>query len=321
MKKCKGCGAFLQYLDPNLEGYANSGSDLCIRCFRIKNYNEYKVIIKDNILYTEILKEIPKDDLVVLVIDLFNIPSNINEVIDYLDNDILLVYTKRDILPLKVSDEKLINYLNIKCIDKLTISSNKNYNFDLLYEKINKYKKTNNVYIVGFTNSGKSTLINKLIYNYSDLNEEVTVSNLPSTTLNKIEIKLNDNLVIIDTPGIIDNGNIINYIDTKLIKKIIPKKELKPITYQIHKKTYIYIEDIVKIVSSDNNLTFYISNSLNINKTNKDKKLNLVDKEIKAYEGEDLVIDGLGFIKVTKNENIIVSCLPNVLVYTRKGLI
>ena len=321
MKKCKGCGAFLQIKDPNLEGYTKTNKELCERCFRIRNYNEYKKVFKDNIEYEKILKEIPESDLVVLIIDLFNIPYNINSITDNLKNDILLVYTKRDVLPLKVSDEKLINYLDIKCIDKLVISSNKNYNFDLLYEKINKYKKTKDVYIVGFTNSGKSTLINKFIYNYSSNNTELTVSNLPSTTLNKLEIEINDNLNLIDTPGIIDEGNIINYVDSKLIKKVLPKKEIKPITYQIHKHAYIYIEDIIKLELSNNNLTFYISNNLNIRKTSKDLFGELVTKEIYVKEGEDLVISGLGFIKVGKSEKIKVSCFKDVLIYTRRGLI
>ena len=59
-----------------------------------------------------------------------------------------------------------VNKLNIK--EKIVISSNKNYNFDALYELINKYKKSENVYVVGYTNAGKSTMINKIIYNYSD---------------------------------------------------------------------------------------------------------------------------------------------------------
>ena len=49
--------------------------------------------------------------------------------------------------------------------------------------------KNNKVYVVGNTNSGKSTLINKLIDNYSTIdNKKVTTSMYPSTTLDKVEI-------------------------------------------------------------------------------------------------------------------------------------
>ena len=172
-KKCSGCGAIFQSLDSNLEGYIKeeniTKSDICERCFRIKNYGDYKFINKNNIDFINILKNINlTNDLVVLVIDLFSINKDIVNITKYLKNDILLVFTKKDILPLKVSDEKLLAYnekLKIKCIDSIVISSNKNYSFDSLIDKINMHKKSNNVYVVGYTNAGKSTMINKLIYN------------------------------------------------------------------------------------------------------------------------------------------------------------
>ena len=49
---------------------------------------------------------------------------------------------------------------------------------------IKKYKTTKNVYLVGNTNAGKSTLINKIIDNYSIDKAEITISSMPSTTLN-----------------------------------------------------------------------------------------------------------------------------------------
>ena len=55
---------------------------------------------------------------------------------------------------------------------------------------IMKYKKSNNVYVIGYTNAGKSTLVNKFLKNYGSYNGEITVSNLPSTTLDLIENKV-----------------------------------------------------------------------------------------------------------------------------------
>ncbi len=324
MKKCNGCGAFLQAQNKELEGYTtNIENTLCERCFRINHYNEYQVIDKDNSMFIDILKHINNtNDLVVLLVDVFNIPKDISIMTQYLSNDILLVYTKKDILPLKISDEKILNYnLNINVIDKLVISSLKNYNFDLLNELINKYKKSKNVYIVGFTNAGKSTLINKFMKNYSLNKSDITVSNLPSTTLNTLELQVSDDLVLIDTPGIIDKGNIINYLDSKLIKKIIPKKEIKPITYQIHKTSYIYIEDIFVLESSNNDLTFYISNSLKIEKKYKKIDNNLNEQTIRVKDKQDIVIPGLGFIRVSKPEVIKIETLKNIDIYTRDNLI
>lgn len=227
MKKCKGCGSNLQFKNPQLEGFIQEKnyekSDLCERCFRIRNYGEYKKVEKTNQDFFPILDSIAStNDLVVLVIDLFNIPKNL-EILKRLKNDILLVFTKRDIFPLSLQDEKLLEYISIlglHPVDQIIVSSNKNYHFDELIEKIRNYQKSKNVYVVGYTNAGKSTMMNHLIYNYSDLTDQITTSILPSTTLNQIEVTLDENLTLIDTPGILEDGNIMNLLDSKSLKKV-----------------------------------------------------------------------------------------------------
>lgn len=330
MKKCNGCGAILQKENPELEGFVREAnfdkSDICERCFRIKNYGDYKQVEKSNVDFINILKKInDTNNLVVLVIDIFGMNKEVKEITKYLNNDILLVFTKRDVLPLSVSDEKLLDYadkLDIPYIDKLIVSSNKNYEFDRLIESIKSYQKSKNVYIVGYTNAGKSTMINKLIYNYSDLKSDVTTSILPSTTLDTIEIKLDDALTLIDTPGILDEGSMINFVDAKTIKKMLPMKEIKPITYQVRGKQYICIDSLVDIEVEDNNLTFFFSNEIRIDRFYKEKRnLKLKENIVRVKENEDVVIAGLGFIKVTKNGILKVYTIDGVDVYTRESLI
>ena len=329
MYKCEGCGVNLQDSNKDLIGYTiNINNKLCERCFRIRNYNEYKFVVKDNNDFIQILKEVnTTNDLVVLVVDLFNINKNIEDIKKYLNNDILLVLTKRDILPMSCYDKKLIEYFNnynLNIIDSVIISSVKNYNFDELYNKINYYKKSNNVYIVGFTNSGKSTMINKLLYNYSDNNTLITTSNLPSTTIDSIKVEVNDNLTLIDTPGLLDCEDIINYVDGKTLKKIIPNKEIKPITYQIKDKQTIFIDELVRLdIEDKTNLTMYFSNNLNIERIYKDSdKLKDLEKhELLVDDDNDIVIQGLGFIKVTNKTNIVLYTKKGVRVFIRKNLI
>ena len=329
MCKCIGCGAKLQSVNASDIGYTSHiEKKLCERCFRIRNYNEYRFVIGDNNDYIKTLKEIGKtQDLIILVVDLFNISSSLNEIGKYLNNNILLVLTKRDILPRSCYDLKLKEYFdryNLNILDTIIISSVKNYNFDLLYEKINQYKTSDRVYVVGYTNSGKSTMINKLLYNYSSNSSYITTSNLPSTTINSIELKLNQNLTLIDTPGLLENGDIINFLSPDMIKKVIPSKEIRPITYQIKNKQSIIVDGLFRIdISNSNSLTFYISNNLNIFRKYREVTdlINLKKHKIKVNDNSDIVIQGLGFIKIVKKCEVDVYLQDGVSVYVRDSLI
>ena len=64
-----------------------------------------------------------------------------------------------------------------------------------------------------------------------------------STTLSTIDVKIG-NLDVIDTPGIVCEDSIINYLSLKDIKRINSKKEIKPITFQIKGKGSILLDEL-----------------------------------------------------------------------------
>ena len=332
-KKCLGCGVLLQ--DENIlqEGYTTSiDNDICQRCFRLKNYGEYQVITKSNEEYINILKSVAETkDLVLYITDLLNLEKNLEQIRNLIPNKMILVLNKKDALPKSVKEEKLVAYLesmNIHFEEVIVISANKNYNIDYLLRRIKFHQTSKNVYVVGHTNAGKSSLINKLLQNYSDNVQELTMSPLPSTTLNTVQIEINDYLTLIDTPALVENGSILNHVDEKMVKKISPKKEIKPKTYQIRKNQSIIIEDLVRIdyvEGEKNSFTVFVSNDLNIkrllNSSNHTtlKDLNKITYEMK-YD-EDLVITGLGFIKVVSKGVIDVYIDKDVDTYVRRSLI
>lgn len=332
-KKCLGCGVVLQDQNILQEGYTTSlENDICQRCFRMRNYGEYQVVTKSNNEYIEILKSVGQTkDLVLYITDLLNLEKNIEQVRSIISNKMILVLNKKDVLPKSVKETKLIEYLKSRDVnfeEVIVISANKNYNIDYLLRRIKYYQTSKNVYVVGHTNAGKSSLINKLIRNYSDKIQELTMSPLPSTTLNTVNIEINDYLTLIDTPGLVDSGSILNFIDSKMVSKISPKKEIKPKTYQLRKNQSIIIEDLVRIdyvEGEKNSFTLFVSNDLKIkrllNSTNKDelKDLNKVTYQVK-YD-EDLVINGLGFIKIVNKGIIDVYINKDVETFMRKSLI
>ena len=332
-KKCLGCGVTLQDVNLLQEGYTtNLENDYCQRCFRMKNYGEYQVVSKSNDEYVEILKEVANTkDLVLYVTDLLNLEKDIEEIRSIIPNKMILVLNKIDVLPKSVKEEKIINYLNNKDIhfeEVIVISANKNYNIDYLLKRIKYFQTSKNVYVVGHTNAGKSSLINKLIKNYSDNQQELTMSPLPSTTLNMVTIEINEHLTLIDTPGLVDVGSILNQVDEKMMKKISPKKEIKPRTYQLRKGQSIVIEDLIRIdyvEGEKNSFTLFMSNDLRVkrllNLFNNDE---LYDKNKVTYNmkyDEDLVISGLGFIKIVDKGTIDVYIDKDVDTFTRRSLI
>ena len=332
-KHCQGCGVLLQDENVLLEGYTTSlENDICQRCFRMKNYGEYQVVAKSNEEYLSILKDVAKTkDLVLYITDLLNLEKNIEEVRKLLPNKMILVLNKKDVLPKSVKETKLIQYLESKDIhfeEVIVVSVSKNYNIDYLLKRIKLYQTSRNVYVVGHTNAGKSSLINKLIQNYSLTNQELTMSPLPSTTLNTVQIEINEYLTLIDTPGLVDSGSILNHVDLKMVKKIGAKKEIKPRTYQLRKNQSIIIEDLVRIdyvEGEKNSFTLFISNDLKVKRLlNIFNNEELKDKNKITYDvkyDEDLVISGLGFVKIVNKGTIDLYIDKDVDSFLRKSLI
>ncbi len=323
IKKCIGCGSILQEQDINKVGYtSNINNPLCERCFKLKYYGEYQSVNLNNSDYKKIIDSIPENSLVVYITSLLNIN------LDYVDRfkNVLIVLTKKDLLPKSTKDYKLIDYIKKHTnnyLDIEVVSAVKNYNLDNLLNKIKKYSNNKEIYFVGMTNSGKSTLINSLIKNYTEDNIEITTSIYPSTTLDKITIDLG-NVKIIDTPGLLSEKSILNYLSLKEIKKITPKKELKPRSYQISKEASLIIENMLRIdIHNKDNIVIYIANNLNITKIGKDNKKLIESKKysLKIEKNKDIVIEDLCFIKCQNNINIDIYSFYDVNIYTRDNLI
>lgn len=326
MNKCLGCGIKLQTENKNELGYTtNIETNICERCFRLKNYGEYKTVSLNNKDYQQIIESIPSSSLIVFVADILslnltNIPKK---------NNTILVLTKYDILPKSTKEEKITSKLKSEypnLLDIIVISSLKNYNIDKLHNALIKHSNNKDIYLIGNTNSGKSTLLNKLIQNYSP-NEQpnITVSMYPSTTLDKVEIKLN-NLKLIDTPGLIEEGSYINILSPKDLKRVTPKKEIKPKSCQVKGLGSILIDNFARIdyeTTEPNSFVIYTSQAV----TSKFISLNnntykeLVYHKYNLSNNQDIVLPGLGFIKFTKPINITIYTPETIKTYTRNNLI
>lgn len=361
--KCYGCGAIIQSENEKHIGYVpknaiNNEQVLCQRCFRLKNYHQLQEtsLTKDDFL--KILQQIgEKDCLVVYIVDLFDFNgSMIQGLMRHISyNDVLVLANKRDLLPKSVKDRKLEHWVRrqlkeegIKPLDVIITSGKKNLNFDEIFDAIQEYRKQRDVYIVGVTNVGKSTFINALLKHYAQVNDEhfITVSEFPGTTLNFIEIPLDDQSVLYDTPGIINENQMTHIISLKDIKKVIPQSELKPIVYQLQSKQTLYISGLARIdyiKGEQASFVTYFSKNLKIHRTKLEKANDLYNRhktlqyeiegiesieQMKTYSFHipngkcDIVISGLGFITINSNGgDIEVKVPPRISVFIRESLI
>ena len=95
----------------------------------------------------------------------------------------------------------------------------------------------NKVYVMGAANVGKSSFINRLLESdykkgaagadrgsggrkQKDSTPQATVSNLPGTTLNFLKIKLPNGVTMIDTPGLINRGQLTSKLTTEELRQV-----------------------------------------------------------------------------------------------------
>ncbi len=358
--RCIGCGSIIQSENQNNPGYVpaskiDSEDIVCRRCFRLKNYNEVIPVSLTKEDYFKIISKIgEKDALIVKIIDIFDIEGSLIPQIQKLtnNNDLLIIANKVDLLPKSVKENKLLHHLtkivadnNLKPLDILIMSAKKNKNLDNIIQDIIKKANGRDIYVVGATNVGKSTFINQILKNYTDTDEVITVSSNAGTTLDLIEIPI-ENYNIIDTPGLINDEQITHYISPKTLKLVTPKKEIKPKSYQLDPSQTLFVGGLARVDFTKGekaNFVCYLSEGLNIHRTKLENADNLYNTQLynvltPPFTGEeyplkkhkfrikndrkyDIVLPGLGFITVIGNCMLEVHTHISSTPYIREALI
>ena len=208
-KICFGCGIKLQSTDKEKLGYVPEkkleSSKYCMRCFRMMHYGEVGLeeTPKDK---KEIINKINKDNkFVIFLVDFLNINENTMDLYKSIKRDKILVINKCELLPKHVKRENIkkfiIEYYHVNGEIRIKGGNNSHGATSILnYLEKNNIKET---YIVGMTNAGKSTLINDLIKATNTDISKINVNNKKNTTLDFIRVRLNNGLLLIDSPGIV----------------------------------------------------------------------------------------------------------------------
>lgn len=277
MTKCVGCGIKLQEKDKNELGYTpNLNNALCERCFKLKNYNilTNKGINIDNDKLINKINEL--NTCVLFLVDFINLDSEVIEAYKKIKSKKILIITKADIIPKNIKYQKLIqNIKNIYDIkeDLILTSSKTKLNIKTI-AKICLEEK--NICLAGFTNAGKSSLINALV------GSDITVSKKSNTTQDFIKLNV-DGINIYDAPGFMSNIN----------RENIPRSIIRPITYQFPSKHYLLIQDIKLNILENANFTIYVGNEANIIRRKENEN---VECKIIVPKNSDVIIKGFCFI-------------------------
>lgn len=339
---CLGCGALLQSEYDQLPGYVPKSAQgkkntICQRCFRIKHYNEMSKVSLTDDDFRKILSGIGATDaLVVKIVDVFDFHGSLIPGLHRHigKNPLLLVGNKMDLLPKRINTQKLKHWMRLRAhewglrpAEIVLVSGLKGTNIEEMWEMIDYLRGKRDVYVVGTTNVGKSTVINRFIHEMrisSDV--PLTTSRFPGTTLDRIEIPIDSTNSLYDTPGVINTEQITHYVSPQELKSILPAKTINPKVYQLTDGQTLFLGGFARmdfIKGSPQSFVVYISNEIPIHRTKLEKADSLYEahagallsppsKEtlqqmpklqkhffsISSGEKQDIVISGLGWITV-----------------------
>ncbi|GGI43608.1 ribosome biogenesis GTPase YqeH [Paenibacillus marchantiophytorum] len=366
VNRCAGCGVLLQTEEKGKLGYIPAEAMdkeplICQRCYRIKHYNESSSITLQQDDFLKLLGHVGQTKaLVVKIVDIFDFEgSMISGLARFVgSNPVLLVVNKIDLLPKVTNANKIINWVqrrakeeNLKVVDIILCSAKKNIGFDRVITAVQEYRGNMDVYVVGATNVGKSTLINRLISDYSDLDSELTTSQYPGTTLDLVKIPLDDGKFIVDTPGIVHRHRLTEVVKKRDLARIMPDKPLKPMVFQLNEAQTLFFGALARfdfIKGEHQSFTCYTSNAVQIHRTKLERAdalyeehkgvmlapPNLADLEelpkfvkhplhIPKGKQMDVLISGLGWIRVNSiaGAELAVHAPKGIKVIAREALI
>ena len=343
-KKCIGCGIELQCEFPNKDGYLqakilkeNRAEHYCERCFKIKNYGkDIPVTFSKEDYQKEVAIASDSAELALAVFDIIDFEGSFDtEILDILrEKESIIVVNKLDLIPDGKHPSEVAHWVKqrlaeegIAPIDIAIISTKNGYGVNGIYRKITHfYPNGVEVVVLGVTNVGKSSLINKLIGA-----KIVTVSKYPGTTLkNNRHMIPNSKVTLIDTPGLIPEGRISDLVCGECNLKIIPSGEISRKTYKLDVGRVLFIGGLIDfrvlkiidakpIISNERVDVFGIPCKECISEY---KKLKMKKNIITVEAGEELAFTGLGWLTVKRGPLVIEVNLPEEIeVIIRKAFI
>lgn len=250
--RCNKCGVPLQSDNPDSEGYCPSRILereffsqhvlYCQRCFEeSKNLNSGELNTNVDSETLKMLDDaVATDAIIVWVIDLFSFNGVLKtEIVKKIKNlKILVLGTKFDLFPKGSNVEHLEKYIrdcfNEVGLNPYSIRILKGDSFDPLdlIRRMNQIRQAHDVYMIGTSLSGKTTIINKAMKFFQNKSRWAIKSEIYQGTNQKVlEIPLSNSSFFYELPGLSLDNSVLSKVEKDVIKAITPKKQLKVTSY------------------------------------------------------------------------------------------
>jgi 30S ribosome assembly GTPase len=304
-RRCYSCGAVLQNDNPDKDGYISDAALLetpldrvlfCDKCYHEVDYSHIQSEPSlDPDFLTMMRDAAASDALIVYVVDLINFETSFNSILSSIikNNPILILANKRDLLPAEAKDEDLKEYvahrfrvasLPIKAEQVILTSLASAFDCGPLAQKIEAERRRHDVYIIGAAGCGKSLFFTSFLRSFSNISGRAIVTSVyPGTTLRIMQVPLDNNSYLYDTPGTSISNSTLSRLEASISKDLMvggPYKSRK-MSLEVGSGFFIGGLAFVELTKGENkkeNLQVYFPNTVSL------KKFSSLDKAEGDFE-------------------------------------
>ncbi|KAI7880427.1 hypothetical protein K492DRAFT_162596 [Lichtheimia hyalospora FSU 10163] len=258
---------------------------ICERCYQLEhrgNSNTSAQFLRASKQYSslEFLKT-KRNPLIVVVVDVTDLPFSLAQLPSNPSARFIVAANKFDLLPASARrhEQRLRDWIvqhakqqgmsTAQIQHVQLVSATKGWGIQGLLRRIDEERMpTDDVYLVGATNVGKSALVNQIVSQQRTGGDKrqyrITSSPAPGTTMGTIRIPLhalgmsnnNNNSnshgfqrdrFLIDTPGIINDQQLIHLMPFADQKKFLRQHELKPLTFRLLPGKSLLLKPFIRI--------------------------------------------------------------------------
>lgn len=288
VQRCHLCGAVLQSKSKKEKGFITGNilnnesykesilyCDSCLQKMKSINRSMLAQDADDDVL--TILKDANATDGVILyVVDAFLFTGSLNpDVMKRISNlKVSVLATHCDLFG-KKDKEKICEFI-AKCFadagvsikEVIPISKYEDVDTELLYKKLNEFRKGHDVYMIGALNSGKTSIINKMLKTYKNNSKRVIRTiDYEGTNAKVLEIPFNNSSFFYELPSFSPINCIENKVEKEIAKQLRVERNIKICRTHLFKGDSTFVGNLCALTlvkGKDTPVSLFCSNAVSL---------------------------------------------------------